>query len=162
MTEAEKKRRAEEWLLAARIGNVARLEELLAQDADLLQTRNAAGMTALMLAALYKRREAALFLQQAGGNVDDVDDMGRTVLMWVAYIGRANMVSLLLQMGADPDLRDHEGRQAGDITSYPAIKKLLQEGRAARAAEERAAIAAIQKQLKHRAPKFKLKPGGPR
>lgn len=46
--------------------------------------------------------------RQGGG------DFGFTPLMEAAYNGQVDMVEILLQHGADPRLRDGEGRTAAD------------------------------------------------
>lgn len=46
---------------------------------------------------------------QHGADIDAIDGMGRTALMYAAAGGSAAIVAALLQRGADPNLADHNG-----------------------------------------------------
>lgn len=64
-------------------------------------------------------------LLDAGVSVDDRDNRGRTALMIAAEGGRAGIVDLLLAHGADPSLKDKDGKRAGDLTVKTALRERL-------------------------------------
>ena len=52
-----------------------------------------------------------------GIDVNELDAMGRSLLHWAVESAHVDAVELLLRNGADPDVRDHEGRTPRDIAS---------------------------------------------
>jgi RNA polymerase sigma factor (sigma-70 family) len=50
-----------------------------------------------------------------GIDVNEPDVMGRTLLHWAVENGHLDAVGLLIKNGADPDVRDHEGRSPRSI-----------------------------------------------
>ena len=68
----------------------------------------------------------------AGADVDSVHAVGYTPLMRAAEIGQADLVRLLLDGGANPNLRDRNGRSAAEIAieadSVEVIEALLEGG----------------------------------
>lgn len=87
--------------IAARNGNVQLLEFLLKNRANPL-VRNRVGDTALMLAAYNDKQEAAKFLIAKGA---DVNNSGWTPLHYAVFAEKPEMVHLLLDKGAKPDLK---------------------------------------------------------
>jgi ankyrin repeat protein len=53
-------------------------------------------------------------LIEAGADVNDLTETGRTALMLAAYWGHANIVQLLLEKGADVNVKDKDGYTAVD------------------------------------------------
>lgn len=100
-------------MLAARGGNLKIVKTLIAHhDIDLdLQDRN--GMTALILAVRERHRAIVEILLNAGASVNMMDShAGRTPLRYAAERDFPELVSLLMEYGADPNLKDHQGRTA--------------------------------------------------
>lgn len=72
----------------------------------------------LHIAATYASVEAAKVLLAANANPNAVDSNGNTPLMRAAVSGAeqsAELVRLLLEHGANPALRNHEGKTAADM-----------------------------------------------
>ena len=70
-----------------------------------------------LLAAVRSGDAAAVrrLASEAPGRLDDAGEDGRTPLMLAASEGGADMVALLLELGADPAKRDREGRTAAEL-----------------------------------------------
>jgi RNA polymerase sigma factor (sigma-70 family) len=68
-----------------------------------------------------------------GMDVNEPDVMGRTLLHWAVENDHLEAVALLLQNGADPDLRDHEGRSPRQLARASdagrEMLRLMNEGR---------------------------------
>lgn len=45
-------------------------------------------------------------------NIDERDSLGNTALIWVAKNGHSHVASLLLEVGADPDMTNHSSQSA--------------------------------------------------
>ena len=103
---------------AARAGHVDILGVLLAAGAD-VHGRDGAGRTPLLDAAHGGRLGAVDALLQAGADVVARDDAGRGALA-LACAGEAPSAALvrrLLELGADPDQADAEGRCPVDLAA---------------------------------------------
>jgi ankyrin repeat protein len=84
------------------------------------ETDPEAKVRALVMAADHQRLEVIDELVAAGTPVDAVDAVfGRHPLRTAAQNGRPQSVRRLLELGADPDLRDEEGRTALDLCRPP-------------------------------------------
>ncbi len=96
---------------------------------------NSSGYTLLHYATLYARLKAAceishLLLNQ-GANVNAVDNRGWTPLMYAISIKRhVDLVEILLKRGADPKIRNNDGKKAIDLVGRnkhtAALKALLE------------------------------------
>ena len=60
-----------------------------------------------------------------GFNVNAKDDFGSTPLMWAVYYGDADMTELLLQKGADPNMKDNEGQSASGYAQSEDNQEML-------------------------------------
>lgn len=90
---------------AAAIGNAEMLALLLDAGAD-PESANADGETALMVLSRTNRVEAARRLIEAGADVNRAETWrGQTPLMWAAAQSQPAMIRLLLEHGAEPDVR---------------------------------------------------------
>jgi ankyrin repeat protein len=90
---------------AATIGNADLIRLLLAAGAE-VDAANADGQTALMVLARTNRIDAARLLLAAGADVNRAETWrGQTALMWAAAQGQPAMIRLLLEHGAEPDVR---------------------------------------------------------
>ena len=103
---------------AAAVGN---LDGWLTADTPL-----EARIRALVMAADHERLEVIDELVAAGTPVDAVDSTyGRHPLRTAAENGRPASVRRLLELGADPNLRDAEGRRPLDLCTNAEVEALL-------------------------------------
>jgi len=98
-------------------GDTATVAARLAQDPSLAAPRRGDGADPVVLAARHRRLEVLRLLLEAGAAAPPEGDPRRapSALMQAAMVGDADAVALLLQYGADPALRDREGRTAADL-----------------------------------------------
>jgi len=99
-----------ELVLAARAGDLARVESLLAAGAP-VDAKDGEGSTALMFAALRGDARMVQALLAAGADPNLKDANGETALILGARRG-AEIVRALLAAGADPNFEDAEGQTA--------------------------------------------------
>jgi len=82
------------------------------------------------VAAVDKQIECIRLLVSAGARIDERTDSGDTPLMTAAWFGNMEAVKELVRLGANPTLKDREGKTAA-ITAfergYDDIAKLLKE-----------------------------------
>ncbi len=116
---------------AAAAGRLDVVKRLLARNID-VNARYPHELTLLMWAAGADEKvdQAAVvkvvaFLLDGNAHIDDRDARGRTALMIAAEGGRADVVALLLDRGADPSLRDNAGKRAADLTVLTALRERL-------------------------------------
>lgn len=124
--EAGYKLTAEDWFRAASGDDVEALKKFVAGQFP-VDTRNAAGDTALHATATHGARDAAEFLLNHGLPVDVRGAADRTPLMAAVIAGQTEMTRWLLRQGADPSLRDGEG--------YRPLMLAVREGKAGAVAE---------------------------
>ena len=60
-----------------------------------------------------------------GARIYDRDARGRTPLMIAAEGGHAGIADLLLARGADPELKDKDGKRAADLTVLTSLQERL-------------------------------------
>jgi ankyrin repeat protein len=105
---------AKKWPLladAVRRGNAEAVKKLLEEGLNVNVLRD--GVTPLMLAASSGQAGIAEVLFQAGANVNERNDEGRTALHLAAFDQPgADIVELLLQSGSLVDAKDRSGRTA--------------------------------------------------
>jgi uncharacterized protein len=96
---------------AASFGEVDRLTQLLGEDPSLASARSGDGFTALHFAAFFGKLEASRLLVGRGADVDAVGTgwMTGTALHSAAAGRHRDVVALLLEAGANPDLRQSHG-----------------------------------------------------
>lgn len=79
--------------------------------------------TPLFMATLFNRTENVLALLEGGANVDLVNRNGWTVLMTAVNVTkRHSIIELLLNAGADTEIRNNVGQTASDITNEPEVQ----------------------------------------
>jgi uncharacterized protein len=108
---------AEAFLEAVRQGDVAALRRWLADRPGLAGLPLEDGTSPVTLAARLGRVDALRALLEAGvaaSTPEGDPDGAPTALMVAAARGEEDAVSLLLEHGADPALRDRRGRTAAD------------------------------------------------
>jgi Ankyrin repeats (3 copies) len=93
------------------------VDALLAAGADVNAADNF-GNTPLTSTMNYDPRATAIMrrLLDAGAIVDAPDSRGMTALMWAASRGKKEAVTILLEHGANPTLRDDSGRTPAAMT----------------------------------------------
>lgn len=108
--------RANAFLDAVKRGDAGTVRRLLAQDASLATLPHDDGSSSLSLAARLGRLDVLAALLEAGAaQRPEADPAGPpTALMQAAAGGHEEAVSLLLEHGVDPALRDRDGRTAAD------------------------------------------------
>ena len=110
--------------------DLALVLELLRQGAQ-LEWRDPSqfGMTALAIACACGSYEAAEALCAHGAELDTRDNYQRTLLMLAAMQGHPKICAMLLALGADPSLKNKDGKTALDIArdgNDPECAALLQ------------------------------------
>jgi uncharacterized protein len=107
------------------------VKRLLARNID-LNARYRNDLTLLMWASGPDEKapeaqaiKVVSYLLDAGAQIDDRDDRGRTALMIAAEGGRAEIANLLLARGADPSLKDKAGKRAADLTVLSSLRERL-------------------------------------
>ena len=88
--------------------DVDAVKRLLSQGADV--NRSPFAFPPLATAASHGRTELAKMLIAAGAKVNAIESLsGGTALFWAAFNGHAEAVKLLLEKGADPNLKTKDG-----------------------------------------------------
>ena len=95
--------------VAVAMGNLARVDKLLAQEPELVHRRGAYGRTPLHLAAALGHTNIAAVLITNGADVTTVADGGWTALHWASMVGRDHLVRRLVDEGADVNARAEDG-----------------------------------------------------
>jgi len=82
----------------------ARADALLAAHPDLINARWVHDETPLHFLAIEGYADGVRFLAERGATVDATNEFGATALLEVASIGDVEMTTLLLQLGANPNV----------------------------------------------------------
>ncbi|MDR2215453.1 MAG: ankyrin repeat domain-containing protein, partial [Nevskiaceae bacterium] len=107
---------------AAVIGNVDILRLLLEKGAD-VESANADNQTALMIVARTSNVEAARLLLKHGAKVNAREQWRQqTPLMWAVAEAQPAMVKLLLDQGADVDVRSRVNEWERQVTAEPRMQ----------------------------------------
>ena len=97
---------------AAALGDVARLNKLLANDGELVKARSSDGFTALHLACFFGQLEAAETLVRHGADSNAVSPSRIAVIHSAAASRNAALLKLVLGAGANPDAQQQRGYTA--------------------------------------------------
>ena len=97
---------------AARMGNGAEIQAILAVTPSDRDARTGLGSTPLHLAATNPNTSSLKALVAAGADVNARDNDGATPLHMAAYTQHAAHARLLLEAGADTTVKTHAGRDA--------------------------------------------------
>ncbi len=120
-------------MIAAHLGQRGNVRLLLEAGAD-ASLKNRCGSTAL-IATIQNNKEEFDIIKQLldhGTNIDEQNDNGETVLMHAAlrsHLEKQETITLLLESGADPTIRDNENRTPADIARLKgneALAKLIE------------------------------------
>ena len=107
-----KERLVELMMDAARLGRDDVIPALVSAGVE-LECRDAKGYTPLILATYNGRRSTTDLLLARGADANSADDdRGNTALMGVAFKGYDEIARLLIDAGADVNLRNHAGQTA--------------------------------------------------
>ena len=90
-----------------------------------LEISNVDGNTALWNACFGQDYKCVELLVKAGIILDKMNDNGVTALMYSASAGKEDMVKLLLEAGANKELKNLDDFKAIDLAVTPTIFKLL-------------------------------------
>jgi len=121
-----------EVIKAATSGNIAKVKELLAADAELVHARDTDGSTPLHCATWKGHEAVAACLLAAGADVNAKnrnEHWGTTPLHAAAHANQAAIAQLLIDHGADVNARDLDGKTPMHHTTFhkaKAVAKLLQ------------------------------------
>lgn len=77
-----------------------------------IEMQNKNGMTPLMVAAEAGRSDCIKMLLACKASVNAVDNKGNTALLWAVLNENARCAALLMEAGADPARKNHEGKSA--------------------------------------------------
>jgi ankyrin repeat protein len=78
------------------------------------------------MAAENGRLEFARMLHEHGATIDFPNNTGQTALHIASYHGHVAVVLLLLEYGADPNVRDKYGRTPSDFASEMGRGKIVE------------------------------------
>eukprot|EP01046_Picozoa_sp_COSAG06_P021901 COSAG06_NODE_1669_length_8750_cov_35.371736_9_plen_115_part_00 len=93
---------------------MALVNELLKQGAELEWRNPGSGRTPLAAACRFGRYEAAEALCAHGAELDARDGYQNTPLILAAWNGSTKICEMLLALGADPSLKNRDGKTALD------------------------------------------------
>ncbi|MDD9890665.1 MAG: ankyrin repeat domain-containing protein [Gammaproteobacteria bacterium] len=139
---------ASPFWLAARLGNVQMMKDLLAAGAD-PELRQAWGVTPLMVAAGVTQTDSRIVAEEkllealtmlaleVGADIHATDRGGQTAVHGAANISGNELIKFLVAQGADPEAIDRRGRTPHDVAMRtlrprPVTAALLRELAAAR------------------------------
>jgi len=101
-------------ITAAENGNVDKIRELLALNAD-VNSKTQSGITALMMASMGGHTDIVKLLIAGEAEVDAKSNRGVTALITAAKEGHDGIVEILLKYGANADLETEGGLTALDV-----------------------------------------------
>lgn len=116
--------------IAARSDSMDRLKWLLENGADINAIATDRGYTAVMDAVWRRNFEMTAYLIEKGAKLDTVSSDGQPVMVLAVGIGDEKIVKLLLESGADPELKDTmdmSARQYAMLFKKPEIVKVFEE-----------------------------------
>ena len=118
---------------ATQYGVFERCREIVEKDGYDVRKPDNDNITVLHWAAINNRHELVKYFLSAGAIVDSIGgDLNSTPLQWAVRQGHQSMVSLLVNSGADPTIRDGEGSSAIHIAAqfsyWPIVAYLVAKG----------------------------------
>jgi len=117
---------------ASKTGNLARVQELIASDGEVVNALDNTGDTALIYASLNGHLPVVKELITHSANVNARDNDGNTALIYASAYGQLPVVSKLIEHGALVNEQNNNGKTALTVTSenghLAVVIKLLQHG----------------------------------
>lgn len=92
----------------ARTGSLDELKELVIGNPDIINSANKNGYYPLTIACYHGNKNVAKYLANNVKNID-VNAIYGTPLMAAVFKGHVDLVRLLLELGADPNIQDANG-----------------------------------------------------
>jgi ankyrin repeat protein len=126
---AETTQKSQALVSAAMSGDVARINDLLAQGVD-ANSVNPSGRTPLHIAAFNGNLKSTKALLAAGADPNLADNRGITPIMEASAFGHLKIVRLLLQRGVDVNAADQAGNTALGLSNrgkHEAVSAVLTE-----------------------------------
>ena len=123
---------SKEIIKAAKSGDVSKIKELLAANAELISARDKDGSTPLHCATWKGQQAVVTALLEAGADVNahnSNEHWGTTPLHAAAHANQAAIAQFLLDHGADVNAKDMTGRTPMRHTTFhkaTAVAKLLE------------------------------------
>ncbi|XP_012226066.1 protein TANC2 isoform X3 [Linepithema humile] len=117
------------WGTAERLlqGNLSTSTDTMLDEAiSLLEQRDFANRTALMMAASEGHINLVELFLDKGSIIETKDKEGLTALCWACIRGRLAAVQILLDRGADVNTNDNTGRTPLDLAAFQGNPKLVQ------------------------------------
>jgi ankyrin repeat protein len=90
--------------------DMAKLEQILAGNPDLVNMQDNVGVTPLHYAAGLNNTNLVEYLISKGANVKAASKQGWTPLHWAAHMNAAEVVAQLVAKGADPEAKAIDGK----------------------------------------------------
>lgn len=101
-------------LMAARLGHEYIADMLIHAGAN-VNAQDNEGNTPLILATITGSTKTVRNLTDKSPDMDHLNTLDRSALMWAAALGRREIAQLLIRRGANPDLQNKAGQTAYDI-----------------------------------------------
>ncbi len=96
---------------AIRNNDIPQINQIIQKDRSVVNIKNKSGFTPLILASYYNRTEIAKILLAHQADINAISNMG-TALMAATYKGDLQMVNILLENKANPNIADKKGTTA--------------------------------------------------
>ncbi|KAK2616717.1 hypothetical protein QQS21_000329 [Conoideocrella luteorostrata] len=123
-------RRIAKFYRAAKVGDIRDIEQLLCEGIN-PDLKNLRGETPLWVAAMgWHEAVVKILAQRSDVNINSLSKSGRSPLFWAASVGSKQIVAILLEAGANPDLVDEGGNTAFTVARknrHWAVVKLLED-----------------------------------
>lgn len=107
----------EDFVQAARKGDIERLNYCLRKGAGIESTDRRYGATALMWAAHEGHTDIMNVLLNNGAKINSQQKLGRTALWYSAQQGKLEAAKILIIHGADLYLASHDGKTPLDVST---------------------------------------------
>lgn len=114
------------FILAAYYGQLQTLEKLLENGAEPCALDNK-GSNALMGVAFKGHQDVAKWLlEETDCDVNHQNYAGQTALMMASLFGREQLIKVLLEHGARPELMDHQGNTASKLAKAQGLSRVVE------------------------------------
>jgi ankyrin repeat protein/L-ascorbate metabolism protein UlaG (beta-lactamase superfamily) len=107
-------------------GDLAAVKAILAEDPELLESRNEWGATPLIAAAFSGQFDVLVFLHSQGADLGAAHERGGTALHFASLYGHTDIVKFLVDAGADVSIRDDEGFAPVNYACYKGRLEMIE------------------------------------